>query len=156
MRLQHRYPLFLILISILSCNHTSNNSHSNNTISTVEDVVVSESQDVQRYGMVIELKKDKIKEYKELHANAWPGVLEQLTESNIQNYSIYLQEIEGKHYLFSYFEYTGNNYEQDMKKMAADSVTQEWWKYTDSYQKPLDSRQEGEWWTTMEEVFHHE
>ncbi|WP_409070406.1 L-rhamnose mutarotase [Aliifodinibius sp. S!AR15-10] len=106
--------------------------------------------------MVIGLKPDKIEQYKQLHANAWPGVLEQLNESNIRNYSIFLQKIEGRYYLFSYFEYVGDNYQRDMKKMAADSVTQEWWKLTDSYQIPLDSRKQGEWWTTMEEVFHHE
>ncbi len=64
--------------------------------------------EVQRYGMVIGIKPDKIEEYKQLHANAWPGVLKTIRECNIRNYSIYLKEVEpGNYYLFSYFEYTG-------------------------------------------------
>ena len=57
-------------------------------------------------------------------------------------------------YLFSYFEYVGNDFEADMKKMSDDSLTQEWWKLTDPCQIPLETRKEGEWWATMEEIFH--
>ena len=34
---------------------------------------------------------------------------------------------EGSHYLFSYFEYVGGDFEGDMAKIAADPKTQEWW-----------------------------
>ena len=39
-------------------------------------------------------------------------------------------------------------------KMAADPKTKDWWKITEPQQKPLDTRREGEWWASMEEVFH--
>lgn len=107
---------------------------------------------VKRYGSVIKIRPEKLEEYKELHANPWPGVLEQITKSNIRNYSIYLKD----GYLFSYFEYTGNDFEADMAEMAKDSVTQAWWKLTDPCQEPLSTRAEGEWWASMEEVFHHD
>ena len=113
------------------------------------------SAKVQRYGMVIGLKPEKIEEYKTLHANAWPGVLEQIEKCNIRNYSIYLGEIEeGGYYLFGYFEYVGDDFEADMKKMAADPTTQRWWEETDPCQIPVPNRKEGEWWMNMEEVFH--
>ena len=38
---------------------------------------------------------------------------------DIQNYSIYLKEIKGQYFLFSYFEYAGHDFDADMKKMAA-------------------------------------
>ncbi len=108
-----------------------------------------------RYGMVIALKPEKIAEYKELHANCWPGVLEKIEKCGIRNYSIYLAEIEeDKHYLFSYFEYVGDDFEGDMKKMAADGTTQKWWKETDPCQTPVPTCPEGDWWMKMEEVFH--
>ena len=111
----------------------------------------------QRYGMVIGLKPEKIVYYKELHANTWPGVLEQITACNIQDYSIYLIELEpGKHYLFSYFEYVGDDFDADMAKMAEDAETQRWWKETNPCQFPIITAKEGEWWASMEEVFHHE
>jgi L-rhamnose mutarotase len=110
---------------------------------------------VQRYGMVIGVKPEKIEYYKNLHAAAWPGVLKKIKECHIQNYSIYLREIEtGKFYLFSYFEYTGEDFEADMAKMAADPLTQKWWKETDPCQIPISRRGPKEWWSRMEEVFH--
>lgn len=110
---------------------------------------------MQRYGMVIGLREDKIEEYKQLHASAWPDVLKMIRECNIQNYSIYLRRLDdGRHYLFSYFEYTGVDFQGDMDKMAADPTTQKWWSFCKPCQAPLDTRAEGEWWSAMEEVFH--
>ena len=43
-----------------------------------------------RLGMTLGIKEEKIEEYKKLHANVWPEVLENLTELNFKNYSIYL------------------------------------------------------------------
>ena len=105
---------------------------------------------MQRYGLVIKVRPEKLEEYKRLHAAAWPGVLTMIHDCNIRNYSIYLKD----GYLFGYFEYVGSNYQADMAKMAADPVTQEWWKLTDPCQEGLPTRQPGEWWASMEEVFH--
>ncbi len=105
---------------------------------------------MKRYGSVIKVKKEKLDEYKELHANAWPDVLKKIAEVNITNYSIFY----GGGYLFSYYEYTGSDYAGDMKKMADDPVTQEWWKLTDPCQEKVEFAGEKDWWTVMEEVFH--
>lgn len=111
--------------------------------------------DVQRFGIVTGIRPERIAYYKQLHAAAWPGVLENLSACNIHNYSIYLKEIEGKHYLFSYFEYTGSDYEADMKKMAADTTVQRWWKETAPTQLPLpDAAAAGQTWSNMEQVFY--
>ncbi len=116
------------------------------------DTNTEPTQKVRRFGSVIKIKPDMIGRYKELHANPWPEVQKQITESNIRNYSIYLKD----DYLFSYFEYVGDDFEADMKKMAEDSVTREWWKETDPCQIPMETRKEGEWWASMEEVFHQD
>ncbi len=107
---------------------------------------------MSRHGSVIGLKPEAIAEYKRLHANAWPKVLEQIKRSNIANYTIYLKEPENL--LFASFEYTGTDYEADMAAMAADPVTQDWWKVCMPMQSPLATRAEGTWWADMEEVFH--
>jgi len=112
---------------------------------------------MQRYGTVIGLSAEKIEEYKKLHAAVWPDVLEVIAVCNIRNYSIYLRELpDGKHYLFSYFEYVGEDFEADMATMAADETTQKWWELCEPCQQPLPGRAEGEWWASMEEVFHCE
>lgn len=111
----------------------------------------------QRYGMVLGLKKEKIKEYSDLHANAWPEILAKISDCNIRNYSIYIAEIEkDKFYLFSYFEYVGDDFEGDMAKMAADPMTQKWWDHCKPCQYPLETRAEGEWWKNLPEVFHYD
>lgn len=109
---------------------------------------------MKRYGSVIGLHPDKVEEYKKLHAAVWPDVLKMIQKCQIQNYSIYLRELDGKPYLFSYFEYTGDNFAADAAKMAADPVTQDWWGFCVPCQNPLPDRAEGEWWAEMEEVFH--
>ncbi len=112
---------------------------------------------MQRYGSVLGLRAEKMEEYKKLHAAVWPGVLKMIKDCNIQNYSIYLKELDdGQYYLFSYFEYTGKDFAADMKKMAADPTTQKWWSFCEPCQKPIIARKEGEWWATMEEVFHQD
>lgn len=103
-----------------------------------------------RYGQVIKVKKDKLDYYIELHKNPWPGVLLKIRECNIRNYSIFLLNDEQ---LFAYFEYTGEDFEADMRRMAEDAETQRWWRETDPCQESLNLYQ-GEWWHNMTEVFH--
>ena len=115
----------------------------------------SKALNVQRYGMVTGIKQEKIAYYKELHAKPWPAVNKKIKECNIRNYSIYLKQINGNYFLFSYFEYTGNNFAKDMAIMAADTMTQRWWKETDPCQVPLPAAAERKQiWTPIEEVFH--
>lgn len=115
----------------------------------------TKSTDIKRFGSVTGLKPEKLDYYKKLHANAWPTVLKKIKECNIRNYSIYLQKIGDAYYLFSYFEYTGADFDGDMKKMADDPDTQRWWKETDPCQQPLpETAAKKQIWTNMEQVFH--
>lgn len=105
---------------------------------------------LQRYGSVIGVRPERLAEYKALHANVWPEINAMIKACNISNYSIYYFN----NTLFSYFEYTGDDYEADMAKMAADPMTQKWWDVCKPCQQPLDGRKEGEWWADMEECYH--
>jgi L-rhamnose mutarotase len=111
---------------------------------------------MKRHGAVIGLRAEKLEEYKRLHEAVWPKVLQQIKDSNIRNYSIYLAQLNGKLYLFSYYEYTGADHAADMAKMAADPTTRDWWKLTDPCQEALPNRAPGEWWSRLEEVFHQD
>lgn len=112
-----------------------------------------EAAPVKRFGSVVGLDPAKEARYRGLHASVWPGVLEQIQRSRIRNYSIYVTELEGKRYLFSYFEYVGADFEEDMKNMAADPTTQEWWRETAPCQIRLPNRKPGAQWSDMEMVF---
>jgi L-rhamnose mutarotase len=124
------FTIFIALV-FLSCNSTP-----------------QEQQHIRRFGQVIKVKREKLEYYRELHAHPWPCVLERIKEANIRNYSIFLQDT----LLFAYFEYVGSDFEADMKKIAADTCTQRWWKETDPCQESLDTSGKS-WWLNMEEVF---
>lgn len=112
---------------------------------------------MKRYGSVIELRREKAEEYKTLHAAVWPDVLKMIKACHLQNYSIFLRQLEdGRLYLFSYFEYTGSDFAGDMAKIAADHTTQKWWAVCKPCQQPLRDRAPEEWWASMEEVFHQD
>lgn len=108
-----------------------------------------------RHVWITGLDPEKAEYYEKLHADPWPSVAATISECNIQNYSIHKREIDGKLYLFSYLEYVGDDFEADMKKMAADPETQRWWKETDPCQIPLpDAAAKGKVWSDLEEVFY--
>ena len=109
---------------------------------------------MKRYGSVIGLSQEGKAEYRRLHAAVWPAVLAKISDCNIRNYSIFLKEPENL--MFAYFEYHGTDFEADMARMAADPTTQEWWAVNMPLQRPLDTRNNGEWWAEMTEIFHHD
>ena len=113
------------------------------------------SSEPQRHAWITGLKPEMAARYRDLHAHPWPAVNRMMKKCYIQNFSIHQCEIEDKLYLFAYLEYTGHNFEADMKTMAADPVTQRWWKETDPCQIPLpDAAAKGKIWTDMTEVYY--
>src|SRR5437867_13231663 len=92
---------------------------------------------VKRFGQLIGLRPEVKEEYIKYHANVWPEVLQTIRDCNIRNYSIFLKDDT----LFAYFEYTGDDFQADMAKMAADPKTQEWWTLMDPMQKPIRSEE---------------
>ena len=137
-------PALFIIVLLTGCN-----------LQQKKELVTQPTVVPVRYGMITGVKPEKLDHYKQLHAKPWPPVLNKIRECNIRNYSIYLQKIEDKYFLFSYFEYTGKNFEKDMQIMAADTATKRWWKETDPYQLPLpEAFSKHQIWTNMEELFH--
>ena len=105
---------------------------------------------MKRFGQTIRLKPEGAEEYIRLHAETWPGVLAKIKECNISNYSIFRKD----NTLFAYFEYTGSNFSADMDLMATDSETQRWWNTVKPLMEPIESREPGEFWADMTEIFH--
>jgi L-rhamnose mutarotase len=107
---------------------------------------------MQRMGMCLGLKPDRVAEYKRLHTAVWPEILARISASNIRNYSIFLKEPEN--ILFGYWEYHGSDFAADAAAMAADARTQDWWALCMPCQQPFATRRPAEWWAMMDEVFH--
>ena len=105
---------------------------------------------MKRFGEVIKVKPEKFEEYKKLHNEIWPSIVQKQKEANMQNFTIFYRD----GYLFKYFEYAGDHYEEDMKKLAADEENTRWLTFTDPCQEPVETAGEQEWWAPMENIFH--
>ncbi len=111
-------------------------------------------QSVKRFGSVVELRPEKREHYRQLHANPWPEINAMIKQCNLRNYSIYETQLNGRWYLFSYFEYVGDDFEADMARMAADPNTQRWWSECVPCLIPLSGEGANGPWRTMAEVYH--
>jgi len=109
---------------------------------------------MQRMARCVRLRPEMIAEYKRLHAAVWPEGLARIAACHIRNYTIFLREPEN--ILFAYWEYHGTDFDADMEAMAEDAKTRQWWTLTDPCQQPMASAPAGEWWSPMEDVFHHD
>ncbi|NEM91031.1 L-rhamnose mutarotase [Galbitalea soli] len=102
--------------------------------------------------MIARLRPERREEYFELHANVWPGVAATITQCGIRNFTIYsLGDV-----IVGYYEYVGDDFEADQRRMAADPVTQEWWSRTAPCQLPFEPDSGEPNWQLMTEAWHQD
>jgi L-rhamnose mutarotase len=112
---------------------------------------MTQESKVQRIGMVIGMRPDRITAYEAIHAASHHGVRDLLNKYHMHNFSIFLHQLDnGQYYLFGYYEYAGDDYKADMAKLAAEPRNQEWLSNTDAMQIPLPGEKS---WSVMREVF---
>lgn len=109
-----------------------------------------------RLAQIVRLKPSSLQEYKACHAAVWPAVLAQIKDSNIADYSIFLDE--GRMTLFATMKYVGSDFEADMQRMSENAEVRRWWEMTDGMQESFVEGSTGSldprgWWTGLEEVF---
>ena len=105
-----------------------------------------------RFGMAIGIRPEKLGEYQALHADDHHGVRDLLAAAHMRNFSIYLQQFpDGKHYLFGYFEYDGDDYDADMARLAAEPRNQEWLATCGPMQIPFPGEPT---WQQMQRVYY--
>ena len=110
---------------------------------------------LQRHAWITGLKPELAARYEALHARPREAVNRMLKACHIQNYSIHVHDIDGRPYLFSYLEYTGDDFAADMARMAADEATRDWWCETDPCQQPLpEAAARGKIWSEAREIFY--
>lgn len=106
--------------------------------------------EVQRIGLVTELRPEMEEKYRTLHQTVWPAVIDQITRSNYRHWTTWCTEIGDKIYLIAYFEYVGLDLNADNADMGGDPTTIRWWKITDACQKPLPQQEgKGGMWAGM-------
>lgn len=107
---------------------------------------------MRAYAQALDLVDDpaRIAEYVEHHTRVWPEVVKGLRAIGIERMKIFHVGTR----LFMYFEAPDSfDPARDYQTYAADPRTQAWDELMRTYQVPLAEAGEGEWWTTMTEVF---
>ncbi len=106
----------------------------------------------KRFGLVIGADPEKIGIYK-LHFSDNLGVQDILVKYSIRIFSIFISQFpDGQEYLFGCFEYTGNNYQSDMRMLSEEPRNIEWLKLCDPCQKPFNGDSS---WCVMDEIYHN-
>lgn len=109
--------------------------------------------DASWHSAVTGLKVEKEAEYRLLHHNVWPGVIDAIGASNISRFDVFLIEFgENQPYLYYSFQYTGDDYAEDMKAQSDSPINQRWWKYTAPCQQALPEAREGSPWLDMKQL----
>lgn len=104
---------------------------------------------MQRMGMAIRIRPERLEEYKRLHAAPWPDMDAALQAAGIRNYSIWLEE--SQMLLFGYWEYVGQDFDADMAALGALPVTRAWLALTDPCQAPMTPGAQG--WSFLPRVY---
>ena len=104
---------------------------------------------MERVCFLLQVKKDRLEEYKERHRAVWPDMLQALRETGWHNYSLFLRE-DGL--LVGYLE------TPDLKKavagMAQREVNSRWQSSMAPFFEDLGGRRPDEGFLRLEEVFH--
>ncbi len=104
---------------------------------------------MKRVGFLLQVKKEKIEEYKMHHENVWPEMLEALRRTGWHNYSLFLRD-DGL--LFGYFE-AEESFEASNEGMASEEINLKWQEFMGPYFESIEGRPD-ENMIVLEEVFH--
>jgi L-rhamnose mutarotase len=102
-----------------------------------------------RMGWYARVVPERIAAYVALHAEPWPQIIALLKEARIANYSIFLDE--EHNLLFSAFDYHGEDFDGDMARLDALSISREWQAIVGTCLIAPDGA--GDAWVRMNEVF---
>lgn len=80
---------------------------------------------MKRFAFKMFLKPGNEAEYAKRHAEIWPELKKQISDSGVKNYSIFWDK--DTNILFGYQEVEGESNSQDAE--AADEITLKWWNY---------------------------
>lgn len=103
---------------------------------------------MKRVGFQFKVRQDRLDEYKALHQEVWPEMLDALREAGWHNYTLFMRD-DGL--IFGYFE-TEENFQTAQDKMAAAEVNTRWQAYMSQYTD--DQARPDEGFVELVEYFH--
>ena len=104
---------------------------------------------MQRVCFLLQVKKDRIDEYKERHEAVWPDMLQALSETGWNNYSLFLRP-DGL--LVGYFETP--DLQAALDGMASREVNERWQAEMGDFFEALGDKRPDEGFEVLEQVFY--
>ena len=104
---------------------------------------------MERVWFLLQVKPERIEEYKQRHRAVWPEMLTALHETGWQNYSLFLRD-DGL--LVGYFETP--DYQAALAGMAEREVNARWQREMAPFFVDLDGRRPDEGFLRLEQVFY--
>jgi L-rhamnose mutarotase len=104
---------------------------------------------MERVCFLLQVKKDRLEEYKARHQTVWPDMLAALRETGWGNYSLFLRD-DGL--LVGYLETP--DLEKAKAGMAVREVNARWQREMGAFFEDLGGRRPDEGFLRLEEVFH--
>jgi len=104
---------------------------------------------MQRVCFLLQVKKDRLEEYKRRHKEVWPEMLQALHETGWRNYSLFLRE-DGM--LVGYLE--TDDFDAARARMAEKPINTKWQADMSPFFEGLPGRRPDEIMMQIEEVFH--
>ena len=104
---------------------------------------------MQRICFVLQVKRERLEEYKERHKKVWPEMLDALHRTGWRNYSLFLRE-DGM--LVGYVETT--DFQAALDGMAAQEVNGRWQKEMREFFEDPKGRDADRQMAPLAEVFH--
>ena len=106
---------------------------------------------MERVCFLLQVKRDRLEEYKRRHEAVWPEMLEALRETGWTNYSLFLRD-DGL--LVGYFETP--DLPRALAGMASRDVNERWQREMGPFFEALEGKRPDEGFLRLEEVFHLE
>lgn len=104
---------------------------------------------MRRVCFCLQVKRNRLAEYKERHQAVWPEMLDALRQTGWRNYSLFLRD-DGL--LIGYLE--TENFEQALEGMAAADVNTRWQREMAPFFEETGGKAADESMRLLEEVFH--
>ena len=105
---------------------------------------------MKRIGFLLQVKPEKIVEYKARHQAVWPEMLDALRRTGWHNYSLFMRQ-DGL--LFGYFE-TPESLQDALDGMAREDVNARWQDYMAPFFENLTGAHADQSMVELQEVFH--
>jgi L-rhamnose mutarotase len=104
---------------------------------------------MKRIATLTKLKPGCGEAYKKIHDEIWEGVVQAAHEANMRNFTIF------RHgdYLFSYYEYIGDDFDADMAQKNALPISPKWQAATGALRELVDGES---MLIKLEELWHHD